>query len=203
MRARMPPETIAQWLGLAPEVLYQSVAMQGLFGIGLWGGAPKRPLPISRSLGVLLKMGRVKLQAQPGQSGYHIDDCMPGAHEYLAFSCAKYFNDGYLGWYAKQYWSQHLKHAEPSERLFETLRRVVIRGCDIEPVIQWLEESPGVPEDILARWRAAQVDPGITDVSTIDDRNSNPKLGCHLDRAFQERLDRLAWARRIDGDGEP
>ncbi|KAF8885181.1 hypothetical protein BD779DRAFT_694954 [Infundibulicybe gibba] len=218
-----PPETIARLLGLAPEVLYQSAAMQGLFGIGLWAERCRR-LPVSHSLGVLLKMGRVKLRAQPGQSGY-IDDYMRDAHEYLAFSCAKHLalytgpeefqdDDGSPGWYAKRYWSHHLRRAKPSERLFETLRQVDISECDTEPVIQWLEanfrfltpviylclqclklqESPNIPVDILARWHAARrVDPGITDASIVYE-NSKPE--CHLDKAFQDRLDRLAWEGR-------
>ncbi|KAF8888033.1 hypothetical protein BD779DRAFT_1525202, partial [Infundibulicybe gibba] len=143
MFSSLPPQAIAQLLGLAPEVLRHSAAMQSLFGAGLdmEGGRPGT-LRESYSLGVLLGMGRVKIR------GGCIGDYMSGAHKYLAFACVerlalcigpeRNFDEG-LGTYVKEYWSSHLRRARPSERLFVALRQVGISRRDIEPVIQWLE----------------------------------------------------------------
>ncbi|KAF8873378.1 hypothetical protein BD779DRAFT_297962 [Infundibulicybe gibba] len=154
--------------GLTPQELYCSGGLQGLFGVGFWEELDSRGgnLRVSNSLGALLKMGRVKLRpSQDNKSGY-IDNYMGDAHEHLAFFCIAYlvFRTGPSGEshdrYANQYWSSHLERAKPSERLFEALRRVDICKYDIESVLQWLEESPNAPDDVLNRWRAARTHHG-------------------------------------------
>ncbi|KAF8872372.1 hypothetical protein BD779DRAFT_1573052 [Infundibulicybe gibba] len=139
---------IEEFLGLTPGELRRSTAMQGLFGPGSF--------EFSYSLGMLLKMGRVKLRPSHGYKSAHIDDYMGNAHGCLAFAYTERLNRGDS--YARDHWSDHLRYAKPSERLFEMLRRVDIRAYDVKAVIQWLEKNPNIPKDVLARWRAAWVD---------------------------------------------
>ncbi|KAF8871728.1 hypothetical protein BD779DRAFT_441142 [Infundibulicybe gibba] len=184
----LTPLTIAQLLGLIPGELYGSAAMQGLFGADFW--EKQEWIRISKSLGVLLKIGRVKLRPSQENKDGHIDERMRDAHEYLAISCARHLSsrtdpEGNTdwdspSWYARQYWSDHLGRAKPSGRLFEILRCVNINGRDIEPVIRWLEESPSTPGDILARWHAARVDHSA-------ECTWREKASCHLDRAVESR----------------
>ncbi|KAF8872373.1 hypothetical protein BD779DRAFT_1805561 [Infundibulicybe gibba] len=163
MFARLPSKTIEGLLCLG-----RSAAMQGLFGIGFWEG--DETLLVSYSLGVLLKMGCVKLQPSPDNESGHIDGYMGDAHEYLAFSCMKHLlscadpegkdkRDEIIR-YAEEYWSDHLERAKPSIQLFEVLMQVDISSHDAEPVLWGLQKSPNVPEDVLARWRAARVKHG-------------------------------------------
>ncbi|KAF8870267.1 hypothetical protein BD779DRAFT_610928 [Infundibulicybe gibba] len=204
-------EALALLLGLAPGVLYRSAAVQGLFGFGLHGEVLAHVIhrwslefKVPHSLAILLKTGRVKLQ------NFHIDDYIHGIHEDLAISCTKYLAS-YTGpeglggwdrepsWYAKRHWSLHLRRAKPSERLFETLRQVDISGHDIELVLEWLEENPNAPEDVLTRWRAAREDPGIISVLTTWEGNKrrleNMEIRCYLDEIFQK------WMRHRDAAG--
>ncbi|KAF8873388.1 hypothetical protein BD779DRAFT_1570037 [Infundibulicybe gibba] len=192
--------TITQLLGPAAG---DSAAMQGLFGISFL--AEDETLTVSKSLGVLLKMGRIRLQTS--QSATHIDDYMHSAHEYLAISCARRLAAREAGpgetvdsdpdWYAKC-WSNHLMRARPSEQLFETLRCVDISRRDIDPVLRWLEASPNAPEDVLTRWHAARADPGITiaDGPSFDWEEGK---GCLLDQVVKQRLDLRA---KLDRDNE-
>ncbi|KAF8873734.1 hypothetical protein BD779DRAFT_1568960 [Infundibulicybe gibba] len=156
--------------------------MQGLFGVSFRAGCQDGSLSISASLGVLLKMGRVKLRPSEGGESGRIDDYMGDTHECLAISCAKYLASsagsqgkegrGSASWYAKRYWCDHLKRARLSERLFECYHA--------EPVIRWLEESPNIPKDILARWRATRVKHG----TTHDPAPPRPPI-CIVDQMFE------------------
>ncbi|KAF8867645.1 hypothetical protein BD779DRAFT_118392 [Infundibulicybe gibba] len=184
MFARLPPKTMEELLGLVPGELDHSAVMQGLFGVGFWNGDGSLTVPYS--LGVLLEVGHVKLRPSQDNQNEHIGDYMSDAHEYLTFTCAKRVTPctgpeddwGSVGWYANKYWSEHLGCAKPSGRLFETLRRVDIRRHDVELVIDWLEESPNKPEDILPRWHAARVEHG-----TRRDLPSRPPV-CILDQVL-------------------
>ncbi|KAF8870272.1 hypothetical protein BD779DRAFT_1681308 [Infundibulicybe gibba] len=190
--APLTPQAITLLLGLDPGELDHSAAMQGLFGVGPHTLESDGRLRIPRSLGVLLKMGRVRLQPSQDNENGNIDEWMCYAHEYLAFSCAEHLlswvNPGGqidqddLGRYARQYWSDHLRHAKPSERLLEILRQVEIRRRDIKPVIQWLEESPEIPEDVLDRWHAARIDHGMIHDPSLDLGGAK---SCYLDQALE------------------
>ncbi|KAF8868268.1 hypothetical protein BD779DRAFT_1482004 [Infundibulicybe gibba] len=107
-------------------------------------GGIEGELSVSNSLGVLLNMGRVKLD---NQSSY-IDDYTGDAHEYLAFSCATYL----------------VSCSDPSE--CDIRKRSP--SCDIGRVAGWLEGIPDVPEDILVRWCSKRTE----DCGVIVDRRA-------------------------------
>ncbi|KAF8872265.1 hypothetical protein BD779DRAFT_1573405 [Infundibulicybe gibba] len=139
----LPAKDMEMLLGLAPGELFRSPAMQGLFGVGDEGN-----LELTTWLPPLLKNGSVKLQHDVSNN-HDINDYIHNAHEHLALTCLQYVlscadpQATTLGSYAMKYWASHLRHTKPSERLFETLRRVTIQRDDIEPVIESLEG--GIP----------------------------------------------------------
>ncbi|KAF8870675.1 hypothetical protein BD779DRAFT_519365 [Infundibulicybe gibba] len=155
----LPREGIEEFLGLVPGAFSHSTAMRGLFGVGFWKGTER--LILSNSLGLLLKMGRVKLRPSRDNQNEHINDYMDDAHELLAFACVKHYASCKLQrcgtcQYGNAHWLCHLKHAKPSKRLFDTLGQMRTEPWDAKPVVQWLEKTPNVPENILARWRSAR-----------------------------------------------
>ncbi|KAF8870680.1 hypothetical protein BD779DRAFT_519594 [Infundibulicybe gibba] len=191
---RLSPRKIEELLGLTPGELRRSTAMQGLFGPGFREG-DNSFIPL-RSLGILLKMGRVKFRPSQDYRSEHIDDHMSDAHECLAVAYARLLpgGDEYVWAPWSNHWSDHLGYAKPSERLFEMLRWVSIRAFDVMSVIRWLEKSPNVPRDVLARWRAARVE--LHDTNLVRRR---PRI-CILDIVFEEyyRLARLRRNRNSD-----
>ncbi|KAF8872273.1 hypothetical protein BD779DRAFT_1573440, partial [Infundibulicybe gibba] len=167
----LPAEDMELLLGLAPGELFRSPAMQGLFGVGDGGY-----LEWSRWLPSLLKNGSVKLQHDISNN-YDINDYINNAHEHLAFICLEYVlscadpQATTVGSYAMKYWASHLGHTKPSERLFEPLRRVTIRGDDIEPVIESLKKSADMPQDVLLRWHAARLEHKTTGLRFPDHKS--------------------------------
>ncbi|KAF8873383.1 hypothetical protein BD779DRAFT_1706243 [Infundibulicybe gibba] len=118
-------------------------------------------------------------------STFHGDDYMCGAHGFLALSCAKNMDDKEAGWYAKQYWSDHLRRAKSSEQLFETLSNPMARGKFQVPISP-ITESPNTPTDILARWHTARADWVFR--GSLVKVDQEKERSCLLDQVFEERL---------------
>ncbi|KAF8873729.1 hypothetical protein BD779DRAFT_283178 [Infundibulicybe gibba] len=188
MFERLSPEDI-ELLGLVPRGLFNSPSMQALFGVGVLQGAGEA-LKLSTWLPLSLNSGSVKLYHDIPKN-CDINEHICNAHEHLAIVCVEYIlsctglikqssREETVRSYAMRYWTNHLRHAAHSERLFKTLRRAAIHERDVEHVIEWLEAShilttlarlsiltlyalrlqrgTGTPKDILLRWRDARLE---------------------------------------------
>ncbi|KAF8877407.1 hypothetical protein BD779DRAFT_109322 [Infundibulicybe gibba] len=154
--------------------------MQALFGVGVLRKNDEQLL-LSTWLPSQLKSGSVKLR-QDTSNNYDVNDRIRDAHEHLAVACIEYMlsctdpverNRSVVtpGSYASAYWTSHLRHAGHSERLFEILRRVIIRRGDVEPVIEWLERSTNSPKDILCHWHTARLKHNTKDLKIREDKS--------------------------------
>ncbi|KAF8873395.1 hypothetical protein BD779DRAFT_1570132 [Infundibulicybe gibba] len=179
---------------LAPGTLCRSASMQALFGVGV-GPEGEGKIRVSSLLPAFLKKGLVEFRRGQPNGGINennsddgINKRMRDAHERLAIACSDYLAsyaesvdwDDPTALYAMKYRTSHITRAKHSENLFQTLRWINISRYNIEPIIQWFEESPDTPEDVLLRWYVARVNHRTMYESTQGTLDPGP---CLLDQA--------------------